>query len=132
MNIFIGIFILLHGLVHIWYVTLSQRWVEFQVDMGWAGKSWLLTNLLGDQVTRFLATLLYSLSAIVFVAAGVGLLANQEWSRPGLVIASIISSLTILVFWDGSLNMPVEKGLLGLLISVGILIAVFVFRWSIT
>ncbi|MGB7874760.1 MAG: hypothetical protein WBL25_10280 [Anaerolineales bacterium] len=132
MNIFIGIFILLHGLVHIWYVTLSQRWVEFQVDMGWTGKSWLLTNLLGDQVTRFLATLLYSLSAIVFVAAGVGLLANQEWSRPGLVIASIISSLTILVFWDGSLNMPVEKGLLGLLISVGILIAVFVFRWSVT
>ena len=132
MNILIGIFILLHGLVHMWYVTLSQGWVAFQSNMGWTGKSWLLTNLLGDQVTRSLATLLYSLSAIVFVAAGVGLMANQEWSRPGLVIASIISSLTILVFWDGSLNMPVEKGLLGLLISVGILIAIFVFKWPVT
>jgi len=44
MNILIGIFILLHGLVHMWYVTLSQGWVEFQANMGWTGKSWLLTT----------------------------------------------------------------------------------------
>jgi hypothetical protein len=25
-----GVFIVLHGLVHVWYLTLSQRLVEFQ------------------------------------------------------------------------------------------------------
>lgn len=132
MSMLIGIIILLHGMVHIWYVTLSQRWVEFQADMGWTGNSWLLTNLLGDQVTRTLATVSYGLSAMIFVAASVGLIANHEWSRAGLVWASIISSITILTFWDGSLDMPVEKGLLGLLISAGILVAIFAFKWPAT
>jgi hypothetical protein len=84
MNISIGIFILLHGFVHMWYVTLSQGWVEFQSDMGWTGNSWLLTNQMGDQVTHFLATFMYTLSAIVFVVAAIGLIANQAWSRWGL------------------------------------------------
>ena len=30
----IGVFIVLHGLVHLWYVTLSQRLIEFQAEMG--------------------------------------------------------------------------------------------------
>jgi hypothetical protein len=33
-----GVFIVLHGLVHVWYVTLSQRWVEFQPEMVWTGE----------------------------------------------------------------------------------------------
>ncbi|MFN2263128.1 MAG: hypothetical protein ACK2UM_02610, partial [Anaerolineales bacterium] len=73
MNILIGIFILLHGLVHIWYVTLSQGWVEFQANMGWTGKSWLLSNLLGHDVTRMVATIFYGLSTITFLVAGFGL-----------------------------------------------------------
>ena len=27
------------GLLHLWYVTLSQRWTEFQPEMGWTGES---------------------------------------------------------------------------------------------
>jgi len=131
MNILIGVFIVLHGLVHMWYVTMSQGWVEFQVDMGWTGNSWLLTNLLGDQVTRSFATVSYALSAIGFVAVSIGLFANLEWARTGLLFASIISSVTILAFWDGSLNMLVEKGLLGLLISLGILAAIVIFKWPV-
>jgi hypothetical protein len=47
----IGIFIVLHGLVHLWYVVLSQGLVEFEPEMGWTGESWLLSRLLGESAT---------------------------------------------------------------------------------
>jgi hypothetical protein len=129
MNILIGIFILLHGLVHMWYVTLSMGWVEFQANMGWTGRSWLLSNLLGNDIIRMVSTVFYGLSTITFLVAGVGLLAKQDWSRVWMIAASVISTITILVFWDGNIGMPVEKGLLGLLINIGILVAILMFGW---
>jgi hypothetical protein len=46
-----------------------------------------------------------------------------------MLAASVISTVTILVFWDGSFSMPVEKGALGLLINIGILVAILMFGW---
>ncbi len=129
MSFLIGTFILLHGLVHMWYVTLSQGWVEFQSNMGWTGESWLFTNLLGNNITQIAATIFYSLSTVTFLVAGTGLLVKQDWSRIWTIVASVISTITILVFWDGNIGMPVEKGLLGIFINIGILVAIFLFGW---
>jgi hypothetical protein len=30
----VGVFLALHGLVHLWYVVLSQGWVEMEDAMG--------------------------------------------------------------------------------------------------
>jgi hypothetical protein len=100
--------------------------------MGWTGKSWLLTDMAGNNLNRWLATFLYSLATITFLLAGVGFLANQEWAQVWIVVASVISVVTILVFWDGKFNMFVEKGGLGILISAGILIAAVVFKFPTT
>jgi hypothetical membrane protein len=97
--------------------------------MGWTGKSWLLSNLLGNDLSHMVATIFYSLSTISFLVAGIGLLAKQDWSRTWMIVASVISTITILVFWDGNLSMPVEKGALALLINIGILVAIFFFGW---
>jgi hypothetical protein len=97
--------------------------------MGWTGVSWLLTGFLGNNITHTLATIFYSVSAIAFVLSGVGLFAKQDWTRNSIIAASIFSTLTILIFWDGKLTQPVERGLLGLLISLGVLVAVAVFKW---
>jgi hypothetical protein len=129
MNILLGIFVILHGLVHFWFVTLSQGWVEFQADMGWTGSSWLLVNFLGAGFLRGLTSVLYGLAAVTFLVAGAGLLSKQDWSRPWLMVASLISALSIVVFWDGSFSLLVQKGLLGLLISLGLLAAVLLFNW---
>ena len=128
MQTILGIILCLHGLVHLWYVILSRGWVDFNADMGWTGHSWLLTNALGSDITRGLATLLYSLATVSFAVAGIGLLANQDWARTGMIIASSISAVTILVFWDGSFEMLVEKGVIGFLISLGVLGAVVFFK----
>ena len=124
MEILLSLFIILHGLVHFWYVAVSLRLVPFQPEMGYSGESWLLTKPLGDGVTRMLAAISYSLAALGFVAAGVGLWLEQAWARPVLSFAAIISLLAIGLFWDGKTTKLIEKGLIGFVISGLILVGV--------
>ena len=123
LRLVIGLLLVLHGLVHLWYVALSQRLVAFQPAMGWSGTSWIFSNLLGDTLTRALASGLYVAATLGFVASGIGLVSQQDWWRPVVVTAAAFSLAIILLFWDGRLQQVVEKGLLGLLINVGILLA---------
>lgn len=129
MNTAIGIFMLLHGLVHIWYIVLSQEWVKVEAEMGWTGKSWLLSSWINQNITSASAAIFYGLSAFTFVIASIGLFAKTEWTRPWLMAASILSALTILVFWDGDFFKLIEKGALGFIISVGFLVSITAFKW---
>lgn len=126
LRILIGLIIVLHGLVHLWYFTLSRGLVKFQAEMGWTGQSWIFTNMIGDATTRSLASMLYVLAALGFVAGGIGIFIQQNWWRPALVGSAILSSVIIILFWDGSTEMLVQKGMLGLLINLVILIALLV------
>jgi hypothetical protein len=129
MTTLIGVVLVLHGLVHFWFVVLSRGWVAFQPEMGWTGESWLLTNLLSSGLVRNLASVLYSASALAFLVGAIGLAARQAWSSGWIIAASLISTTAIVIFWDGSFRQPVEKGLIGLLISVGIIVAWQVAGW---
>lgn len=126
--ILFGIFIILHGLVHLWFVVLSRGWVPFQPDMGWTGESWILSGVLGQLPLRWLATVLYSLAALGLVLAGIGILAQSRWWQPALLAAAAFSSVVILVFWDGSRQYIVQKGLLGLLINAVVILYVLLNR----
>lgn len=117
-----GIFLILHGLVHLWYVVLAYQLVEFQPDMGWTGKSWILSSFLNEKVVRSAAGALFALAALAFVFSGIGFLANAGWARPLILLSAILSSLVILIFWDGSSKLLVQKGILGFLINVVILL----------
>lgn len=119
-----GLFIIAHGLVHLWYVTLSMKLVAFKPEMGWNGKSWLLTNALGDSMTRSIASVLLIISALGLSVGGVAFLAHAKWAHSVLMIFGIISALTLIIFWDGRMDMIVQKGLIGLLISIAMVVAV--------
>ena len=116
------LFIILQGLVHLWYFTLSQRLVEFKSEMGWTGKSWIFSSLLGDSTTRLLASTLFILAAAVFVISGLGIFFRAEWWRPMLLGSAILSSAILFLLWDGNLQLIVQKGLIGFLISLVILL----------
>lgn len=124
----IGLFIILHGLVHLWYFTLSQRLVEFRPEMGWTGRSWILSNLLGDSTTRLLAGALFVLVAIAFVISGVGLFFLAEWRWTALISSAIFSCAIILIFWDGSMQLIIQKGLIGFLISLVMLLVLLLLK----
>ncbi len=118
MTILVAVFLIFHGIFHLWYVTVSLRLIEYKPWMGWSGESWLLTSSLGDGGARTIAAVLYSLAATGFVVSGVGLLIEQTWFRPVLIGSLVFSLIATLLFWDGknSLMMFVEILILGVLI----------------
>ena len=124
----IGLFIILHGLVHLCYFTLSQRLVEFKPEMGWTGKSWIFSNLLGGSITRVLASSLFVLAAIAFVISGFGIFFSAPWWWPTLVGSALLSSVILLLFWDGDMQPIVPKGLIGFLISIAILFILLILK----
>ncbi len=124
-----SVIIILHGLVHMWYVTLAQRWVSFEPDMGWTSNSWIFTNTIGDAATRTLATIVYSLSTLAFLIGGIGIFVRADWWTSLITGAAILSSIGILLFWDGSTGMLVQKGLIGLLINIALLVSLLLFNW---
>lgn len=128
-QILISIFIILHGLAHLWYYALSGGLVEIKPEMGWSGKSWLLSDLLGNTTTRSLASVGYILATIAFIASGIGIFIESDWWRTVLVASAMFSSVVIILFWDGKPRMLVEKGILGLLINVLILTALLILGW---
>lgn len=118
MRTLVAVFLILHGIFHLWYVIVSLRLIEYKAWMGWSGESWLLTSRLGDGGARTIAAILYSLAAMGFVASGVGLLTDKPWFRLVLVGSLVFSLIATLLFWDGknSTIMFVEILVLGVLI----------------
>jgi hypothetical protein len=125
----IGVFMVLHGLVHLLYAGHSWRLFELRPEMAWPDGSWAFSKLLGDSTTRTLASVLYVLATIGFVAGGVGVFARQEWWRVVVVGSAAFSTAIILLFWDGRMQAVTDKGLIAVLINLAILVALLVLKW---
>jgi hypothetical protein len=128
-RIVFGVFIVLHGLVHLLYFGQSARYFELQPEMVWPDGSWAFSRLLGDEATRILASISCILAAIGFVAGGIGILVRQAWWRPVVVGSAAFSAVIIVLFWDGVVQNLDDKGLIGLLINIAILVALLILRW---
>lgn len=124
-----GIFIILHGLVHLLYLGQSQRVFELQPGMTWPDGSWTLSKLVGDEATRSLASALCVLAAIVFVAGGIGLLAKWSLWRPIVLSGAVLSTMVYLLMWNGKLKGLDNQGGIGILINLAILASLLIFQW---
>ena len=88
--------------------------------MGWNGRSWLLSDALHGGTVLSLASVLYVLIALGFVAGGVGHVLRQGWSPMVLVVVAVLSSVLIVVMWDGRPELLVEKVVLGVLMNAAV------------
>ncbi len=129
MNIVFGIFLILHGLVHLLYAGQSRRMFELKPGLAWPDGSWLLSRLLGDGGSRSLATILLAVAALGLAVAGVALFFRQDWWRLMAVGAAALSALIYLVFWDGKFQAVDAKGGIGILIDLALLVVVLVLKW---
>jgi hypothetical protein len=123
-NTLAGIFIILHGTVHFWYVVLSFGWVKFQPDMGWTGQSWLFSPFLKESILRPVEGILFAIAALLFFISGISIFFQPQWMNTILLISSVFSSLILVLFWDGSMGMIVQKGIIGLIINVVVAVIV--------
>ncbi len=106
-------------------MVLSQGLVPFEPEMGWTGESWLLSRFLDASKSTVLASVLYTLATLAFVVGGITLMLNGTWWRSLTLGSAGFSSLVLLLFWDGKTEFLVQKGLLGILINVALIIALW-------
>lgn len=132
MRFVLGVFIVLHGLVHLLYFGQSARYFELKPGMIWPDGSWAFSKLLGNEAARNLARISLILAALGLIVGGIGLLVNQAWWRPVVVGGAAFSSLVYILFWNGSMQNMDGQGLVGILIDMAILLAVLLFRWPTT
>jgi hypothetical protein len=92
MRIVFGVFIILHGLVHLLYFGQSARYFELKPGMPWPDRSWTFSRLLTDVSIRNLASMALIMAAISLVASGTGILVGQVWWRPLIAGATIFSA----------------------------------------
>lgn len=123
-----GVFIVLHGLVHLLYFGQSRRIFELQPGMVWPDGAWAFSRILGNQPIRQLASFCLLLAAAGFVVGGAGLLLGKDWWQPVVVSVSVFSAVLYLIFWDGRWQDLDDKGAVGLFIDLGILAAVLLFQ----
>jgi len=123
-----GVFIVLHGLVHLLYFGQSARRFELRPGMTWPDGSWACSRLLGDRSTRKLASLACIVAAVGFVVGGAGLLISQVWWRPIVVVAATFSSMAFIFFWDGKLRKLDDQGGIAILINLALLLAALVVQ----
>jgi hypothetical protein len=126
MNIFAGIFFFLHALVHLLYSGHALRFFELRPGLTWPDGAWVFSRLLGGESTRRLAAVSLALTALGFVAGALGLFLKQDWQQTIGACAAVLSIATYLLFWNGKFHDLPDQGGIGLLISLGILVAIWV------
>ncbi len=131
LRIIFGIFFILHGIVHLLYFGHSVRFFELQPGMVWPDGAWAFSRLLGTETTRTLAGILLVIAAFGFALGGVGLFAKQPWWRPATLSVAAFSTVIYLLLWDGAFQHLPNKGAVGILINLAIIVIVLLFGSSI-
>jgi hypothetical protein len=125
----LGVFIMLHGLVHLLYFGQSARFFELKPVMLWPDGSWAFSRLLGNEAARNLVSISLILAAMGLIVGGIGILASQVWWRPVVVGEATFSSLVYILSWNGRMQNLDGQGVVGILIDIAILLTVLILRW---
>lgn len=120
----LGLFLILHGLIHLLYLTLSQDIIT-DPSIHWSRESWLLSSFLSDGLLKQISFILFSASILFFVAAGLLYMTEFKRRRAAVYFSAIFSSMTILIFWNGTLQHLDDQGFVGIIINIAIMIIVY-------
>jgi hypothetical protein len=128
-RIVVGIFMVLHGVVHLLYFGQARRFFEMQEGLQWPDGSWAFSRLLGVEATRWLAASACVLAALGFMAGGIAIFGGWSWWRPVVVGSAAFSIAIWILFWNGTWQRLSEQGLIAILINAAILVALLGFQW---
>ena len=130
-TILFGIFLILHGMVHLLYAGQSWRFFELRPEMTWPNGAWMFSKLLGNEATRLVASIALVLVALGLAVSGLGLFFRAEWWRAVTTISTIFSSLLFFILWNGKFQALDDQGGVGILINLAILVAIWAFNWPV-
>lgn len=128
-EIWFGVIMLLHGVVHLIYAAHSARRLQLKIGMTWPDRSWAFSRLLGEGATRDQTAVAMLLAGLIFIVAGIAVFARQPWWRPVAVVAGALSALVFILMWDGKKRNLDGQGAIGVVIDVAILVTALVLDW---
>ena len=128
MNIFLGIFYILHGFIHLLYMGHSLNYFELEKGFIWPDNSMLLSNIFSLQTKKIVAGVLCFIAAISFILSGIFVLIGYSGQHLVSIIAVIISTFLFLAFWDGSRFKVYAQGGIAIIINIIILVFMFINR----
>ena len=102
---------------------------ELQAGMVWPDGSWAFKGLFGEKAVRVLGGVLCLFATDCFVIGGILLFLSHIWWRPVIAGSATFSALLFILLWDGKMQALHNKGLIGILINLAILIVVFGLGW---
>lgn len=129
LTILFGIFLILHGMVHLLYAGQSWRAFELSPELTWPDDAWLFSKLLGDETIRLLATVVLVIAALGLAASGLRVFFQVDWWRTLTVASAVFSSVLFFVMWNGQFHRLPDQGGVGILINLVILVLILVFKW---
>jgi hypothetical protein len=121
MLILLGVFIILHGLVHLLYFGQASRLFELKAGLKWPLPSWVFSRFIDANLIRQLVSIGCVLVAFGLIAGGIGIIIRVTWWNKFVSISAVLSTILFILFWDGKLNKLHDKGLIGIFINVGVL-----------
>lgn len=124
LQIVAGVFLILHGVVHLLYFGQSARYFELQPGMVWPHGAWAFPRL-EDSALRRLASGSLILAFVGFGISGVGVLLDQDWWQPIVIATAIFSTLIYILCWDGTSRRLDNQGGIGILINLVIIVLAF-------
>ena len=124
-EILLGIIIILHGIVFLLYAGHSKKLFELQKGMVWPNESWLLKNVIPENSLRLLTFLIFIIFAIMFVISGILFFIDNYLWKILIYIVSVISSIFMLLLWNGKNEKIADQGGVGLLINLFILMVLY-------
>lgn len=126
-KILFGIFLFLHGLVHMLYVGQSARKFKLQPELTWPDESWVFSRFLPIFRVRILTNFLLTIATVGFLMSAFALLANLNWFQIALTITAIYSSLVYVLNWDAKFKGMDHQGFVGILINMTVVILAYLF-----
>jgi hypothetical protein len=123
----IAIVLFIHGIGHLQGVIAA---LGLQATEHWHARSWLFTNLLGESGARVLALVVWLVTSIAALTAGLGLLGwlvPHPWWRAAAILSAVTSSFGLVFYWH-SLAMVFNK-VGAIAVNLAILVGLLLLGW---
>lgn len=128
LRVVIALVLFAHGIGH---VMGMMPMVGFSTVERWNARSWLLTGLLGDTLSRIIGFILFLAALLGFLGATLALLGwllPHEWWRTLSIVSAAISLVALGLFWNAFVTLfPNKIGAIA--VNLAVLIGLVFMDW---